>query len=35
VNDTRIDGIAPLKPGDRVRFGNTVWQLTSADKRGV
>jgi pSer/pThr/pTyr-binding forkhead associated (FHA) protein len=35
VNDTRIEGIAPLRPGDRVRFGNTVWQLTDADSRGV
>jgi pSer/pThr/pTyr-binding forkhead associated (FHA) protein len=29
VNDARIDGIAALQPGDRVRFGNTVWQLTN------
>jgi pSer/pThr/pTyr-binding forkhead associated (FHA) protein len=33
VNDTRIEGVAPLQPGDRVRFGNTVWQLSPADAR--
>ena len=27
VNDQRISGIAELAPGDRVRFGNTVWRL--------
>ena len=31
VNDTRIDGIAPLQPGDHVRFGNTVWCLAAVD----
>jgi pSer/pThr/pTyr-binding forkhead associated (FHA) protein len=35
VNGTRIEGIAPLRPGDRVRFGNTIWQLTSAGERGA
>ncbi len=33
VNDARIDGIARLEPGDQVRFGNTVWELTTADAR--
>jgi pSer/pThr/pTyr-binding forkhead associated (FHA) protein len=27
VNDRRIAGIAELRPGDRIRFGNTVWRL--------
>ena len=35
VNETRIEGIVPLQPGDRVRFGNTVWQLTTADDRSA
>ena len=29
VNDRRINGIAELTVGDRVRFGNTVWRLES------
>jgi predicted component of type VI protein secretion system len=32
VNDSRINGIAPISPGDRVRFGNTVWRLAAADE---
>jgi hypothetical protein len=32
VNDSRISGIAPIAPGDRVRFGNTVWCLAAADE---
>jgi pSer/pThr/pTyr-binding forkhead associated (FHA) protein len=32
VNDNRISGIAPIAPGDRVRFGNTVWCLAAADE---
>jgi ABC transport system ATP-binding/permease protein len=31
VNDSRISGITPIAPGDRVRFGNTVWQLAVVD----
>jgi pSer/pThr/pTyr-binding forkhead associated (FHA) protein len=31
VNESRISGIAPISPGDRVRFGNTVWRLTAMD----
>jgi pSer/pThr/pTyr-binding forkhead associated (FHA) protein len=27
VNGRRIDGIVELRPGDEVRFGNTVWRL--------
>jgi len=27
VNEERITGIKELKPGDRIRFGNTVWHL--------
>ena len=27
VNDKRVTGIAELKEGDRLRVGNTVWQL--------
>src|SRR5215218_8299139 len=27
VNDRRIEGLEPLKDGDSVRFGNTVWRL--------
>jgi pSer/pThr/pTyr-binding forkhead associated (FHA) protein len=27
VNDRRITGIAEIAPGDRIRFGNTVWRL--------
>jgi pSer/pThr/pTyr-binding forkhead associated (FHA) protein len=33
VNDRRIYGIAELKQGDRVRFGNTVWELQAAPVR--
>jgi pSer/pThr/pTyr-binding forkhead associated (FHA) protein len=33
VNDRRIEGIAELKQGDRVRFGNTVWELQAAPTR--
>ena len=31
VNDSRISGIVEISPGDRVRFGNTVWRLATAD----
>jgi pSer/pThr/pTyr-binding forkhead associated (FHA) protein len=31
VNETRITGIVPISPGDRVRFGNTVWCLAVVD----
>jgi pSer/pThr/pTyr-binding forkhead associated (FHA) protein len=27
VNEQRVSGISELAPGDRVRFGNTVWRL--------
>ncbi len=27
VNDRRIEGIAEIGVGDRIRFGNTVWRL--------
>jgi pSer/pThr/pTyr-binding forkhead associated (FHA) protein len=27
VNDSRISGIVEISPGDRVRFGNTIWCL--------
>jgi predicted component of type VI protein secretion system len=27
VNDQRLKGIAELQQGDRVRFGNTIWEL--------
>jgi FHA domain len=30
VNDQRVTGIQVLAPGDRVRFGNTVWRLERA-----
>ena len=26
-NDRRVHGISQLAPGDRVRFGNTVWRF--------
>jgi pSer/pThr/pTyr-binding forkhead associated (FHA) protein len=29
VNETRINGIAEIAVGDRVRFGNTVWRLAA------
>jgi pSer/pThr/pTyr-binding forkhead associated (FHA) protein len=29
VNDRRISGIVQIAPGDRVRFGNTVWRLVT------
>jgi pSer/pThr/pTyr-binding forkhead associated (FHA) protein len=31
VNETRITGITPISPGDRVRFGNTVWCLSAVE----
>jgi pSer/pThr/pTyr-binding forkhead associated (FHA) protein len=31
VNDSRISGIVEISPGDRVRFGNTVWRLAAVD----
>jgi pSer/pThr/pTyr-binding forkhead associated (FHA) protein len=31
VNGTRVTGIVPIAPGDRVRFGNTVWCLSMVD----
>jgi pSer/pThr/pTyr-binding forkhead associated (FHA) protein len=31
VNEIRIDGIVEISPGDRVRFGNTVWRLAAVD----
>jgi pSer/pThr/pTyr-binding forkhead associated (FHA) protein len=31
VNDSRISGIVEISPGDRVRFGNTVWCLAAVD----
>jgi pSer/pThr/pTyr-binding forkhead associated (FHA) protein len=27
VNDRRLTGVGVLAPGDRLRFGNTVWVL--------
>ena len=27
MNDRRIEGIAEIGVGDRIRFGNTVWRL--------
>lgn len=30
VNDKKISGITLLSTGDRVRFGNTVWRVTSS-----
>jgi pSer/pThr/pTyr-binding forkhead associated (FHA) protein len=27
VNERRVSGIVPVAPGDRIRFGNTVWRL--------
>jgi len=30
VNDQRIEGLRPLREGDAVRFGNTVWRLRAA-----
>jgi FHA domain len=30
VNEQRVSGIVALGPGDRVRFGNTVWRLPEA-----
>jgi predicted component of type VI protein secretion system len=27
VNDRRIEGLEPLKDGDNVRIGNTIWRL--------
>jgi predicted component of type VI protein secretion system len=30
VNDQRIEGLRPLREGDTVRFGNTVWRLQVA-----
>lgn len=32
VNDTRISGIVPIAPGDRIRFGNTVWRVAVRDE---
>jgi pSer/pThr/pTyr-binding forkhead associated (FHA) protein len=31
VNDNRVTGITAISPGDRVRFGNTVWCLAAVD----
>jgi pSer/pThr/pTyr-binding forkhead associated (FHA) protein len=35
VNDGRIRGIAEVKAGDRVRFGNTVWRLERVSASGA
>jgi hypothetical protein len=35
VNDIRVTGIQVLVPGDRVRFGNTVWRLERASQPQV
>jgi hypothetical protein len=32
VNEQRLSGIHVLAPGDRVRFGNTVWRLEQASE---
>jgi len=32
VNETRVSGIVQISPGDRVRFGNTVWCLAIAER---
>jgi predicted component of type VI protein secretion system len=32
VNETRVSGIVQISPGDRVRFGNTVWCLAVAER---
>jgi pSer/pThr/pTyr-binding forkhead associated (FHA) protein len=32
VNETPISGIVQISPGDRVRFGNTVWCLAVAKR---
>ena len=29
VNERRVSGIVPIAPGDRIRFGNTVWRLAA------
>jgi hypothetical protein len=34
VNDVRVAGIQVLVPGDRVRFGNTVWRFERASEAG-
>jgi pSer/pThr/pTyr-binding forkhead associated (FHA) protein len=34
VNGRRIDGIAEVAPGDRIRFGKTVWRLEPAEPEG-
>ena len=34
VNDRRIDGIAEIAEGDRIRFGNTVWRLGPSGDAG-
>jgi pSer/pThr/pTyr-binding forkhead associated (FHA) protein len=31
VNDRRISGIVEIAAGDRIRFGNTVWQLVAGE----
>jgi pSer/pThr/pTyr-binding forkhead associated (FHA) protein len=35
VNEQRVTGIRALAPGDRVRFGNTVWRLEEASSAGA
>lgn len=31
VNDQRVRGITVLKPGDKLRFGNTIWRAELRD----
>ena len=35
VNEQRVQGVVALKPGDAVRFGNTVWRLGGAPDAGA
>jgi pSer/pThr/pTyr-binding forkhead associated (FHA) protein len=35
VNGSRISGMVEISPGDRVRFGNTVWRLAAVDAPGA
>ncbi len=30
INERRVDGPTPIKLGDTIRFGNTVWQVQAA-----
>jgi pSer/pThr/pTyr-binding forkhead associated (FHA) protein len=35
VNEVRVTGVQVIVPGDRVRFGNTVWRFARAFESGV